>query len=212
MNRVIYLTIFEILIQNKINNLIKYLFIFLLFCTLTNILTVNQNYELTFLITHLPLSINGFSNFLLKHDKEDGYLELLMIHFATIEIIIAKFLSIFASYCIGLSIYLPIVSFFFNLSYMIAVKLSVSLILVLMLSISLVILISTIQIYFKSNTNFLTLLALPLLIPSLIISCIIIQSNYYEYSLLGIMIGINLILIPISLLFANYLLKNLFNV
>jgi heme exporter protein B len=75
-----------------------------------------------------------------------------------------------------------------------------------------VILISSIQCYFRSNTNFLSTLLLPLIIPSIILSGIIIQSDNNNSSLLLILIGVNCIIVPISIYLSSYLIENIYNI
>jgi heme exporter protein B len=75
-----------------------------------------------------------------------------------------------------------------------------------------IILISSIQCYFRSNTHLLSTLLLPLIIPSIILSGIIIQSENNSYSLFLIMTGVNCIIIPISIYLSSYLIENIYNI
>ncbi len=71
-------------------------------------------------------------------------------------------------------------------------------------------LIAAIQGYFRSNTNFLAVLIMPLIIPNVVLAGIILQNSAME-SLLLVMLGINMVIIPVAIFLSSYLIKNIYN-
>lgn len=215
MRKLIQLTKWEFRVQNNINNLTKYLFAFFLFCTFS-IALINQQVDIrkfgiVFSVICLPLSLISFSQLIFKQDLEDGSLELLLSNFSSQEIIVAKFLSVFSSAIISSLFNIPIIFIIFDLSWQLLLVLFVILFLLLLLASGLLILIGAIQGYFRSNTNFLSILIMPLLIPNIIMSGLVLQNAQY-LSLVFVMLGINIIILPLALYLSCYLVKNIFNI
>lgn len=204
----------ELLVQNKINNFTKYFFGFFLFGILCLALISEQDsikkFGLIFSVICLPLAMINFANFIFKPDLEDGSLELLLINFAPVEIVVAKFISVFISGLLSLVINLPIIYIVFALNWQLLLLLAITMFFLLMLASSLVLVISAMQSYFRSNTNFFAILMMPLLVPSIIMAGLIIQNSNSGF--IFIMIGINLIIIPTSIVFSSYLIKNIYNI
>ena len=215
MHKILKLTIHEFIIQNKINNLSKFLFLFLLFCSLSLTLINNQEdikkFGAIFTIIYLPLSLIGFSSFVFRQDLDDGSLEVLLTTFSSSEIIITKFLGLVASALIGTILNLPIIFLFFNLDRETIIAIPIILLILLPLTCSLLLLTGAVQSYFRSNTNFLSMLTMPMLIPNIIMSGISINEHGNLY-LVPIMIGIDLIIIPCALVLSAYLIKNIYNI
>lgn len=213
-NRLYKLIKWDFVIQNRINNLTKYLLSFFLFCTLSLTLINNhadiQKTGMIFSIICMPLALIGLSNLMLKQDLEDGSLELLLSNFSAVEIVIAKFFSIFISTLLNFIINLPIMFILFDIKLHSLILLCLTMPLLLMLSSVLLLLISSIQSYFKSNSYFLSILIMPLLIPDIILIGLILQNS--NINLILIMGGINLIIMPIALIFSAYLIKNIYNI
>ena len=96
----------EFIVQNRINNMIKYLVIFFLFCLISTVLINSQKYitkfGLIFSVICLLISLIGFSAVIFKSDLEDGSLELLLSIVSHEKIILAKFFAIFISSTIGM--------------------------------------------------------------------------------------------------------------
>ncbi len=215
MNKLIRLIKWEYLIQNRINNLSRYLFIFFLFCMFSTALINNQTdikkFGIIFLIIFLPIALMGFSSLILKQDVEDGSLELLLCNFSEDEIVISKLLVIFFSSFTSFLLNIPIIYIIFDLDIITVTYLLITLTLLLMLSSSLLVLIGSIQSYFRSNTNLVAILIMPLLIPNVILTGLILQ-NSHNINLIFVMIGINMLLLPIIFYFSSYLVKNIYNI
>ncbi|MCP5375134.1 MAG: heme exporter protein CcmB [Rickettsiaceae bacterium] len=206
----------EFLLQNKICNLTKYFFIFFVFCsgsiTIVSSHDKIANLGIIFAVISIPLSLIGIAANFLRTELEDGTLEILLTSFRPIQIILAKYLGLFICGSLAFVLNIPISYFLFNIE---AFQLNLVIITGLLLmatSCGVVILISSIQCYFRSNTNFLSTLLLPLIIPSIILSGIIIQSDNNNSSLLLILIGVNCIIVPISIYLSSYLIENIYNI
>lgn len=206
----------EVLLQNKICNLTKYFFIFFVFCsgsiTIVSSHDKIANLGIIFAVISIPLSLIGIAANVLRTELEDGTLEILLTSFKPIQIILAKYLGLFICGSVAFVLNIPISCFLFNIE---AFQLNLVIITGLLLmatSCGIVILISSIQGYFRSNTNFLSTLLLPLIIPSIILSGIIIQSDNNNSSLLLILIGVNCIIVPISIYLSSYLIENIYNI
>jgi len=215
MNKTYQLLKHELLIQNKINNLIKYFLIFFIFCS-TSITIVNSHeninsFGIIFSVISIPLALIGVTVNFLKPEIEDGSLEILMTSFTPTQIILAKYLSLLISGVIGFIINIPISYLLFNISLNQLFLIMICGILLMTSSAVIIILIASIQCYFRSNTNFLSVLIMPLIIPSIILSGMIIQSDN-NYSMVLILLGINCIMVPITIGLSSYLIANIYNI
>ncbi|MCC8416206.1 MAG: heme exporter protein CcmB [Rickettsia endosymbiont of Gnoriste bilineata] len=215
MHKLIQLIKWEYLIQNRINNLSKYLFIFFLFCifsiALINDQTDIKKFGIIFSIIVLPIALIGFSSLIFQQDVEDGSLELLLSSFNESEIIAAKLITIIFSSLTSALLNMPIIYIIFDLDMLIVSYLLINLTLLLILSSSLLVLIGAVQSYLKSNTNLLAILIMPLLIPNIILSGLVLQ-NFDNINLIFVMIGINMLLVPIIFYLSSYLIKNIYNI
>lgn len=205
----------EYLIQNRVNNLSKYFFIFFLFCIISTVLVNNHDdikkFGIIFSIVLTPIALIGFAQMVFRSDLDDKSLELLLSSFNETEIIIAKFLTILFCTLSGSILNLPIIYIIFNLDAPTLLYISVTLILLLTLASALVVLIGAIQCYFNSNTNLLSMLLMPLLIPSIVLTGLVLQ-DYDNTKLIFIMVGIDMLLLPLIFYLSSYLVKNIYNI
>ncbi|WP_341758479.1 heme exporter protein CcmB [Candidatus Tisiphia endosymbiont of Ditula angustiorana] len=215
MHKLIQIIKWEYLIQNRINNLSKYLFIFFLFCIFSTALINDQadikKFGVIFSVIFLPIALIGFSSLILKQDVEDGSLELLLSSFTESEIVTSKLFAIFFSSLTSSLLNIPIIYIIFDLDLITVTYLFITLTLLLTLSSSLLVLIGSIQSYFRSNTNLLAILIMPLLIPNIILTGLVLQ-NLENISLIFVMIGINMLLLPTIFYLSSYLIKNIYNI
>ncbi|MDD9335311.1 MULTISPECIES: heme exporter protein CcmB [unclassified Candidatus Tisiphia] len=215
MHKLVQLIKWEYLIQNRINNLSKYLFIFFLFCIFSTALINDQadikKFGVIFSVIFLPIALIGFSSLILKQDVEDGSLELLLSSFSESEIVTSKLFAIFFSSLTSSLLNIPIIYIIFDLDLITVTYLFITLTLLLTLSSSLLVLIGSIQSYFRSNTNLLAILIMPLLIPNIILTGLVLQ-NLENISLIFVMIGINMLLLPTIFYLSSYLIKNIYNI
>ncbi|MCC8398911.1 MAG: heme exporter protein CcmB [Rickettsia endosymbiont of Labidopullus appendiculatus] len=215
MHKLIQLIKWEYLIQNRINNISKYLFIFFLFCIFSTALINDQTdikkFGIIFSVIVLPIALIGFSSLIFQQDVEDGSLELLLSSFNESEIIAAKLITLIFSTFTSSLLNMPIIYIIFDLDILTISYLFITLTLLLILSSSLLVLIGAVQSYFRSNTNLLAILIMPLLIPSIILSGLVLQ-NFNNINLIFVMIGINMFLLPIVFYLSSYLIKNIYNI
>lgn len=208
------LLFWELKIQNKVQNLSKYLLAFFLFCALTITLINKQpdvsKFGIIFAIIYMPLALIGFTHLIFKQDVEDGSLEFLLSNFTILQIIITKFIAIVISAFVSIILSLPVIYIIFNLDFKSLCSLAAILLTLLFISSALLILIASIQSYFRSNTNIISLLIMPLLMPSIVLAGLALQ-NQQNFSVILIMLGLDLIMVPISLILSAYLIKNIYN-
>ncbi|HJD58050.1 MAG TPA: heme exporter protein CcmB [Rickettsia endosymbiont of Ceroptres masudai] len=214
MNNLFVLIKREFIVQNRINNIIKYIVIFFLFCIISTVLINSardiNKFGLIFSVICLLISLISFSAVIFKSDLEDGSLELLLSIVSHEKIILAKFFAIFISSTIGMILTLPIIYIFFDQTLFEVMFFFISVWMMLVLSSSLVVLSGSVQCYFKKNANFVGTFIMPLLIPNIIMTGLILQDNNLQ--LIFIMIGINLVFLPISFFLSSYLIKNIYNI
>jgi heme exporter protein B len=170
-----------------------------------------QAFGVVFSVISIPLAFIGLAGIFIRPDIEDGTLEILLSTISPIKIIYAKYLALCASSILSFALILPIIHIVYNLHADLCLMIFLIATILLFLSASLIMLIASIQGYFRANTNFLAILIMPLLIPNIIISGILIQ-NISELHLLFIMIGIDFVLIPPALYLSSYLVANIYNI
>lgn len=203
----------EFTVQNRINNMIKYLVIFFLFCivsiTLINSYEDIKKFGLIFSVICLLIPLISFSSSIFKSDLEDGSLELLLSAVSHNKIVLAKFFAMSINSTIGIISTLPIIYIFFSQTLTEIAFFLISVWLLLILTSSLVVLAGSMQSYFRTNANLIGTFIMPLLIPNIVITGMVLQNN--NLRLIFIMIGINLVFLPISFFLSSYLIRNIYN-
>ena len=162
----------ELKIQNKINNLVKYTAIFLIFCTFS-ITLINsqenvQTFGIIFSVTCIPLAFIGLTHGFLKADIEDGSLENSLASSNAYKIIFAKYIALCICTLISFVLIIPIIFILYNIGVENFIAIIFSGIILITLSASLALLTSSVQGYFRTNTNFLSILIMPPIIPNII--------------------------------------------
>ncbi len=205
----------EVLLQNKIHHISKHFFLFLLFGLIsTVIISPLQNmteFGLMLGIIYIPMFLLGNNYFLLKHEVHNGDLELLLTTHNALIIIITKFCALSLSLLMGLICILPLIVIFFSTSFILIINFIYIAILILLMSNGLAIMMSAIQIYFQRNNNFLSVMIMPLMLPNIILAGMLL-SNPENVTLIFMMFGVNLIIIPVSLYCSAYLINNIYNI
>ncbi len=212
----IHLLKYEFLLQNKIYSLTKHFFIFFIFCSgsITIVTSYDEiaNFGIIFSLVSIPLSFIGITTNFLRPEIEDGSLELLLASFRPVEIILTKYLNLLICGSTAFIATIPILYLLFNIDKVQLSLIAIAGLLLMSTSCGITILISSIQCYFRSNTNILSTLLMPLIIPSIILSGMIIESSNNSYSLIFILIGVNCIIIPTSVYLSSYLIENIYNI
>lgn len=205
----------EVLLQNKIHHISKHFFLFLLFGLIsTVIISPLQNmteFGLMLSVIYIPMFLLGNNHFLLKYEIQNGDLELLLTTHNTIIIIVAKFCALSLSLLMSLICILPLIIILFSTSIILTMGFIYIAILILLMSNALAIMMAAIQIYFQRNNNFLSVLIMPFMLPNIILAGMLI-SNPENITIIFMMLGVNLIIIPISLYCSGYLINNIYNI
>jgi heme exporter protein B len=204
----------EWLVQRKVHHIELYSLIFFTFFAIITSLSNNphdlEHIGPIFCLSYIPLALFGITPLLLKPDIDDGTLELLLASVQGYEIIISKLLVTALNNIIGFCSSLPFIMLFFHLTWLKLLLIGIVAMILILLSSALALLIAAIQAYFQGNTNFLVLLIMPLIIPSIVISGVLMQDITRLY-LLNMLVGIDLLLIPVIIYLSTYLLQNIYS-
>ena len=147
---------------------------------------------------------------LVKYDMQDGSLENLFSRTSSANILMAKYFAIFYSVGIGILCTFPIIGIFYSLSIMKMLYLAIIVTLMLLQIVAILLLGNIIHAYFRQNTNFILIIIAPLIIPSLILASLAISTMKLDFLL--ILLGIDMVFVPIILVLSNYLFANLYEV
>ncbi|WP_194966420.1 hypothetical protein [Rickettsia endosymbiont of Cardiosporidium cionae] len=203
----------DLKLQYRVYNTPIYLGIFLLFNSVASVLIITPD-RLEELITALfilfiPMLFLNLQN-MLKTEFLDGCLELLMVHFTPIEIVISKYIVLSLYNIVAFFIYMLFFYLVFSFTLYKVLILYVISVLLIFVTISLFLLSSSIECYFSGRKNYVSLVIIPILIPNMILSGILIDSDKLSYLLL--IISSSMITIPIALVGSSYLIKNIYNI
>jgi ABC-type transport system involved in cytochrome c biogenesis permease component len=199
--------------MNKVFFVGQYIFLSLLFniISLTFIIGDNNILDIGLIlpISFIPLIILNSSELFIKSDMDDGTMTMLLTTLEPHDIILTKFLALCSIALIASLSIFPITGIIYSYSVIKFLPIITAQIFLIIQTSAFAILISTIRGYFRNNTNFLVTLILPLLIPSIIINGLILKNFNNEFVLASL--GLIFIMVPICLIFSNYLVKNLYN-
>lgn len=200
--------------MNRLSGAGRYFFVFFLFALFASSLIKDpeniKNFAPHLLIILIPIGLAGASVYLLKKDYETGKLENYLTIFGSGQIILAKFFAFFFTASAPLLLNIALVFFLADMPAGNLKIFSCAVFLSALLSSALALLASSVECYFKSGGGLLSILTLPMTIPGVIISGIII-GDYSKYTLLLSLAGINLLMIPAVLLASDYLCRNIYN-
>ena len=147
-------------------------------------------------------------SYLVKSEMQDGSLENLFVFLKPTTILMAKYCSMLLSAGFGILCTLPIITIFYHLQIHHIIFLTLMIIIILCQIIAIVLLCNIIHAYFRQNTNLILAIILPLITPSLIITSMAISTSKIDF--VFILLGMDMIFIPIILTLSNYLLANLY--
>lgn len=145
---------------------------------------------------------------LLKSEMQDGSLENLFVFLKPSTIIMAKYCSLIIVIGAGILCTLPIIAIFYHLQIDHILFLVAIMIIILIQIIAIMLLGNIIHAYFRQNTNLILAIIIPLIIPSLIIASMAISTLKLDF--LFILLGMDMIFIPIILVLSNYLLASIY--
>lgn len=205
----------EILVYHRCYNLIIHNIQFLLLGMICLLFACPAGYDKTifgmiFVISGLPISIIASSAPIIKNDLEDGRLELYLITSNINIIILSKFCALLFCNFVSFTIVVLIMAFLYGMTYHQIFFLYSSAILLIQIS-AISLLISSVESYFRGNISMISSLIVPLILPSLIITGIMIHRDLSYYSAMMIVLAITCIITPVTLLFSGYLIRNIHN-
>jgi len=145
---------------------------------------------------------------LIKSEMLDGSLENLFVILKPTTILMAKYCGILISVASGILCTLPIITLFYHLEIHHIIFLTIIIMTILCQTIAIIILGNIIHAYFRQNTNLILTIILPLITPSLIIASMAISTSKIDF--VFILLGMDMIFIPIILILSNFLLENLY--
>jgi heme exporter protein B len=188
--------------------------------TILGIIIVSLSYEynkikeigIFFITVLLPLFITQISDRIIYDDFKDGMLELYLTSLSPWQIIYNKVLELFVIYILSYLIILPLLIIFLNLDYNEIYMISTLMIINIIMSVILSILVGSCNCYFKTITLINFIINIPLILPNLILTGLIIN-NYPDFNnLITILYGITFVMIPIVFFCSCFLIKNIYNI
>ena len=205
---------FELKTSNRAHHILRSSIYMMLLSILMFSITIPKEHiseELNMLICFSSLIFTFMITppYLVKSDLNDGFLETSLSIFSPLQIILAKYLSLVLNLMISIFVILPIIMLVFNIALEPLIYLYSLMILTIFQIAGIIVFINILHAYFKKNTNLLISLILPIILPTIIISSIALSSLKIDF--LMILLGLDLIMIPLIFCLSHYLLKNLYN-
>ena len=148
-------------------------------------------------------------HYLVKIDVQDGSLETLISTISHKKIFIAKYLALAFSLIISTVLATSVTTLFFAFSAKELLYLSLLMLLAILQITALILLGNIIHAYFRRNTNMLIALIIPLIIPTLVIGAIALETLNFDFIM--ILLGVDIVIIPIIFYLSSYLLSNLYD-
>lgn len=206
---------FEFTLSNRSHHMIRSILYMMLLSLLLFSLTIPKeilSLQIKMLICFAGLIFTSMiiPPYQVKSDLQDGFLETILTIANPSVIIMAKYLAIVLNMILSSIIIMPVIMLIFQIPKTELIYLySLMMLTIMQISIILVF-VNILHAYFKRNTNLLISLILPFILPTIMISSLAISSMNKDF--LMILLGIDLIFIPITFYLSSYLLKNLFNI
>lgn len=205
----------EIILQNRAYAIIRYNVQFMIFGVICLIFvspaTANlKSLATSFVIIGLPLSIINASRSIIKSDIYDGSMELLLSSLESIKIAMMKYIALLISNILAFSISIPLIGLFCALYLEQIVSISIVSILLLIQISGLALLTSSIEGYFRTNTEIISLVILPLIIPGIVLSGLSLNQSSNE-GFIWVLLGMDMIITPITIVLSSYLIRNIYN-
>lgn len=145
---------------------------------------------------------------LIKAEMQDGSLENLFVFLESSTITMAKYCSLIIVIGAGILSTLPIITMFYHLQIDHIIFLVAIMLIILMQIIAIMLLGNIIHAYFRQNTNLILAIIIPLIIPSLIIASMAIST--FKLDFVFILLGMDMVFVPIILIVSNYLLSSIY--
>lgn len=213
MNRFWNLLKYELMICHRSYHIIRHvayvmLFSNIIFSLIISSEDISDQMKMLLIIFGAVMATITLPSYLIKNEIQDGSLENLFVKFRPSIILLAKYCGIVMSVGIGIGITLPVIIVFYSLTFHKICYMTVVMILLIIQLLSIVLLGNIIHAYFRHNTNIILSIIMPIIIPSIIFATLALNSLKIDFIL--IILGIDMILIPIILMFSNYLLSHIY--
>jgi ABC-type transport system involved in cytochrome c biogenesis permease component len=213
MNKFWKLLKYELLLCNRSYHLIRHsayvmLLSNIIFSIMISTMEHTDHLKMLLIIFGCVMSTITIPSYLIKAEMQDGSLENLFVTLSSPTILLAKYCGMVISGGIGILSTFPIIIVFYSLPLSSLIYISAIMIFLLFQIIAIILLGNIIHAYFRRNTNIILSIIIPLIIPSLILASIAVNSLKIDFIL--ILLGIDMVLIPIILVLSNYLLSNLY--
>lgn len=217
MNRLRSIIYRDFILQNRVFHIMKSNIQFLLLSTMCIALVCSERnadlieYVLIFLVVTIPITMIISSRPIMRYDVADGTMDLLRLTIDTDMIVISRFFCIFFNIFLAFIISFSIISVVYDISVEQIIYTIISRFFLLIQVSALTILIGCIDSYFRSNTEIISAITFPMIVPGIIISGMMIYDRSQDYFYISILAGIDLVFVPIALILSSYLLRNIHN-
>jgi len=202
MHKLFTLIKWELSVQNRLNNSIRY---FLLSSFFFSLVFIPYKFRAFYIICFLVPSVIISYKFIFKKNSNDSMLDFLLTTFNPVEIIIAKFSAISAASLTNFVLNAGLAYIFIGSTKLILINMGFILILLFNLN-SILVLLST----YKTTKIIMLVLVILLLMLNIFTTCILLTSDLPIKSII-IIIGINITTIIYTITLSCRLIKNIYN-
>ncbi len=164
------------------------------------------------LLIILPLAQMSYTSAIFSQDYTDGTLELQLVTTSADNIVITKFVALSVVSFVSLLLIMPLFCIIYGVEFLSSFKLILTYFLMLLYINGFIILTSAIKAYFSSVCSFISTLIFPLIIPGIICGVLSIfeEDTYIFY--ISLLVGLNFILVPLTLVMSAFLIRNIYNI
>ena len=214
MQKLLELVKFEILLHNRSFHLVRSGIYTMLTVTVMLFMVLkdhegNSYNNLILCLFASVLVVISVPSYLFKNDYVDGNLEFLLCNMSPWKIVLGKYLALLLSFSVSIFFAHFISYFIMGYSSREFIFLLAVIFFILVQTSLLVSFGNIVQAYFKTNTGLITSIITPLIVPCLILGSIALETMKIDY--LMILLGIDIILIPLVLAVSSYLVSNIYN-
>ncbi len=205
----------DLQVQNKIFHVMRSNFQFLLLSIICVALVYHKRghdlaeHALLFSIISIPIAMVISARPIIRHDINDGTLDLLLMTVGSDHVIISKFICLFLNLFIAFLLSLPFTVLLYDLALSEVFYSITSRFFVLIQVAAVALLIGCIESYFRNYTEIISAIAFPMIMPSIIISGMMIHDRTQDFFYLSLLFGVDLVLIPVTLFLASYLVSHI---
>ena len=170
-----------------------------------------KEFTIFFITIILPIFILQISDRVISNEYIDGSLEFYFTISTPFQIIATRYFSIVILYLFAYLLIIPLIILFIDIDIKELLIVSYILLMNIMITTSISILSSCCNCYFKKIIYVNFIINIPLILPNLIISGLILSNIYELKNMLYILSGLALIICPLAIIFSTILMKHLFS-